>query len=138
MLVPSGAHLIEFSNKMKLDPRSYMTVQQIYSGWALAGIPLIGAMAANLWLALRTWRQRIPFLFASAAFLLMLATLISFLVWIYPVNEATAQWTVVPPNLQPLRRQWEVTHAANAVLTFLAVIATVSSSLKWRHSDASR
>jgi hypothetical protein len=130
-LVPSGAHLMEFANKLKLDDQSYMIVQHIYSGWALAGIPLAGSIIANLWLAIRSRSQRAPLMLASIAFALMLATLITFLIWILPANIATAQWTQAPVNLSPLRAQWETTHAVNGILALLAVIAVVSASLSW-------
>jgi hypothetical protein len=131
-LVPGGAHLLEYCNKAKLEELDYMTVQQIYSGWAFAGIVIIAAIAANIWLAIRSRSQRLPFAFACAAAALIAATLITFFVWIYPANQATEQWTVMPDNLAPLRAQWERTHAINAVLTFLAVIAAVVASLSWR------
>lgn len=132
-LVPGGAHLIELPNKMALDRDAYMTVQGIYRGWALAGVVLFAALASTLWLAIRSRAQRMPMTLAAVAFALLLITLISFFVWVYPVNQATAQWTVVTDDFEPLRRQWEYTHAVNAVLTLLALAATVAASLAWRH-----
>jgi len=73
-LVPGGAHLLEYCNKAKLEELDYMTVQQIYSGWAFAGIVIIAAIAANIWLAIRSRSQRLPFAFACAAAALIAAT----------------------------------------------------------------
>jgi hypothetical protein len=42
---------------------------------------------------------------------------------------ATQNWTVLPDNLQALRRQWEYSHAVNAVLNFLALCLVVAASL---------
>lgn len=131
-LVPGGAHLLESANKMKLSDMDYMTVQQIYAGWAFAGIVIFAAIAANIWLAIASRSQPLPFALACCAAGLIVLTLITFFIWIYPANQATAQWTSMPENLAPLRAQWERTHAINAVITFLAVIATVIASLSWR------
>jgi hypothetical protein len=43
-LVPSGAHLLELPNKIGLPAAEYLTVQQIYRGWALLGIVVYGAL----------------------------------------------------------------------------------------------
>lgn len=62
----------------------------------------------------------------------MLATLISFFLLIYPVNQATANWTMVPPDFDRLRTRWEYTHAANALAMLAALMAVVISSLAWK------
>ena len=128
-LVPAGAHLAELPNKIGLDQEAYFIVQNIYRGWALFGIALFGALAANLALAIVVRRQRAPFWLALAAFLLVAATLVIFFIWTYPANQATSNWTVVPANWQQLRTTWEYAHATNAVLTFLALCAVTWSVL---------
>jgi hypothetical protein len=110
-LVPAGAHLAELPNKIGLDQEAYFAVQTIYRGWALFGIALFGALAANLALAIMLRRQRAPFWLASAAFLLVAATLAVFFIWTYPANQATSNWTVVRPDWQELRTTWEYAHA---------------------------
>jgi hypothetical protein len=47
-LVPSGAHLAVLPNKIAMARAAYFIAQQIYAGWALFGIVLFGALAANL------------------------------------------------------------------------------------------
>jgi hypothetical protein len=131
-LVPAGAHLFELPNKIGLAEDAYFVVQGIYRGWALFGIVLFGALAANLALAIVVWRQRAPFWLALGAFLLVAATLAIFFTWTYPANQATSNWTVVPADWQELRIQWEYAHAANAVLTFLALCAVTWSVLLTR------
>jgi hypothetical protein len=128
-LVPAGAHLFELPNKIGLAQDEYFIVQNIYRGWALFGIVLLGALAANLALAIMVRRQRGPFWLAFLAFLLVAATLVIFFTWTYPANRATSNWTAVPANWQELRTQWEYAHAANAVLTFLALCAVTLSVL---------
>jgi hypothetical protein len=131
-LVPAGAHLFELPNKIGLAQDEYFIVQSIYRGWALFGIVLFGALAANLALAIMVRRQRTSFWPAFVAFLLVAATLVIFFTWTYPANQATSNWTVAPANWQELRMQWEYAHATNAVLTFLALCALTWSVLLTR------
>jgi hypothetical protein len=131
-LVPAGAHLFELPNKIGLAQDPYFVVQNIYRGWALFGIVLLGALAANLALAVMVRRQRVAFALALAAFLGIAATLAIFFVWTYPANVATGNWTVVPAAWETLRRQWEYAHAANAIITFAALCAVVLATLLTR------
>ena len=59
----------------------------------------------------------------------MVVALAGFFVWTYPANVATANWTEVPAGWEALRTQWEYSHAATAVLIFLALCAAVWSVL---------
>ena len=121
-LIPAGAHFFELPNKMALDGQAYLTVQQIYAGWSLFGIALIGSLAANLALAVAVRRERIACVFATAAFASMLTVLLLFFAFVYPMNAATENWTVMPENWEALRMQWEYGHAVNAVLTFVGFV----------------
>jgi hypothetical protein len=67
------------------------------------------------------------------AFARQLATLAIFFTWTWPANQATSNWTAVPENWRELRTQWEYAHAANAVLTFLALCAVTLAALTTRH-----
>jgi hypothetical protein len=131
-LVPAGAHLFALPNKIGLPQEQYFTVQGIYRGWALLGVILIGALIADLGLAVRQRDQRVPFLLALLAVILMAASLLVFFNWTYPANQATANWTVAPETWQALRRQWEFAHAASAGLQFLSLCSIVLSVLSWR------
>ena len=131
-LVPAGAHLAALPGKIDLPQEAYFTVQAIYLGWSLFGFALIGALLANLGLALIPWRQRWPCRFALAGFALIALTLAIFFIWIYPANQGTANWTVAPDDWQTLRRHWEYAHAANAGLTFLAFCSIVVATLRTR------
>jgi hypothetical protein len=128
-LVPAGAHLFELPNKIGLAQEEYFVVQSIYRGWALFGIVLFGALAANLALTIVLRRQRAAFWLALAGFLLVALTLLIFFTWTYPANRATADWTVAPEGWQELRTQWEYAHAANAVLTFIAFCSITLAAL---------
>jgi hypothetical protein len=128
-LVPAGAHFFELPNKIGLSRDDYFVVQNIYRGWALFGIVLFGALAANLWFAIALRRQRTAFWLALAGFVLVALTLAIFFTWTYPTNQATANWTVAPENWEALRTQWECAHATNAVLTFMALGAVTLAAL---------
>ena len=128
-LVPAGAHLFELPKKIGLAQEPYFIVQNIYRGWALFGIVLFGALAANLALTIVLRRQRAASWLALASFLLVALTLAVFFTWTYPANQATANWTVAPENWQALRTQWEYAHAANALLTFLALCSVTLAAL---------
>ncbi len=128
-LVPAGAHLFELPNKIGLPQDQYFVVQGIYRGWALFGFVLFGALGASLLLAILLRGSGAPFRLALAAFLLIAATLAIFFIWTYPANQATDNWTTAPANWAVLRTQWEYAHAANAVLTFLALCCIALSNL---------
>jgi hypothetical protein len=131
-LVPAGAHLFELPGKIGLTQEEYFVVQSIYRGWALFGVVLFGALAANLALAIMVRERRQPFSLALLAFLLVAGTLAIFFTWTYPANQATSNWTVVPEDWRALRTTWEYAHATNAVLTFLALCSVTLSVLSAR------
>lgn len=126
-LVPGGAHLLELPAKMRLDREDYLVAQRLYRGWALSGIPLVGALVATLWLAVLS--NGLAVAAAALACFLLGTTLLLFLVWIRPVNLQTHGWSVAPPNWQALRGRWEFGHAVNAVLTLAALAAAIVSVL---------
>jgi hypothetical protein len=129
-LVPAGAHLAELPNKIELGRDEYFVVQGIYRGWALFGFVLIPAILADLILAAMLWRRGAGFWPALAGFILMAATLAIFFTWTFPANQATSNWTIAPENWEALRAQWEYAHAANAVLTLLALCCLVVAVLR--------
>jgi hypothetical protein len=135
-LIPGGAHALELLSKMPLGRDQYIVVQSIYRGWAWLGIVLILAVAANAALAIRERRHTGPMLCAAASAAIICLTLGIFFTWTFPANQATANWTAVPPDWEILRRQWEYSHAANAALMFVALSATTASVLLSRRVDA--
>jgi hypothetical protein len=128
-LVPGGAHLFALPNKIGLVQDQYFVVQSIYRGWALFGAVLIPALLANLLLAVMLRGRGAPFVLALIAAFCMAATLVIFFIWTYPANQATSNWTTVPENWEQLRRQWEYSHAVNALATFVALCSLVLSVL---------
>lgn len=137
-LVPAGAHVFEMPNKLGLPPDQYMTVQQIYRGWALFGIVIYGALLTTAVHSALVRDQRTPFLLSLVAFLCIVATQVIFWTYTYPANAVTNNWTAAPADLETIRRQWEYSHAVNAILTFIAFCALAISILESRsHQPAS-
>jgi len=128
-LVPGGAHFFEFANKMAMSPAEYMTVQKIYAGWSFFSIAIVTALLLTLLHTFMVRRDRTAFLLSLAAFLCLAATQAIFWMFTYPMNVASGQWTVMPADFEAARRQWEYSHAVNAVLTFAALVAITSSTL---------
>src|SRR5690349_438400 len=88
-LGPSMAHLLELPHKIGLPAEDYLTVQQIYGGWALLGIVVVGALLSTLALLFveRMNAERVaPTLFAL---LCIIGTQVVFWMYTYPVNEQT-------------------------------------------------
>ena len=137
-LVPTGAHLFELPRKMALSSGEYMTVQQIYTGWDLFGIVIAVALPATLANTLLVRADRRAFAWSLAAFLALATTQGVFWAFTYPVNVATRFSTVSPAMFEAARRQWEYSHAASAVLTFVAFVAMVFSSLTYRAEEDRR
>ena len=134
-LGPALAHLFALPNKIGLPEAQYFIAQGVYRGWALLGIVVIGALLSTLALAIVLRAERGPMLWALVAFLCIAATQVIFWTWTYPANAATSNWTMVPPNWEALRTQWEYSHAASACFNVVAIVARTLSVLSWRHGD---
>jgi hypothetical protein len=135
-LVPGGAHLFALPNKIHLSETGYFITQGIYRGWSLFGIVLIGAVLANLTLAVVIRNQRRPFIFTLINLLCLLAALAIFFAFTFPANQATNNWTQVPANWEQLRWQWELSHGINAVITFVGFCSLTISVLLVRELPA--
>lgn len=124
-LIAPGAHLYEIANKMALAKPEYFVVQKIYIGWWMAGLLLPLALIVNLVLA---YSERNLFALGAAA--LILANLVIFYFFTYPVNVTTQNWTVMTDNWEALRRRWEYSHAVNAGVTFLAFCLSIFAAFR--------
>jgi hypothetical protein len=131
-LIPGGAHLFSLLNKIDMTQEQYFVAQSIYRGWALMALILIPAMLLDLVYAFMLRGERPAFSLALAGCIVLAATLAIFFAWTYPTNVATQNWTVVPANWMELRRQWEYSHAVNALLTFASFCLIALASLAQR------
>jgi hypothetical protein len=123
------AHLYALPNKMVMDRDAYLAAQQVYRGWALLGVVVFGQILALLALAVLVRGRRLDFGLTFAALLCTLGAQAIFWAYTYPANQATSNWTMLPADWMALRSQWEYSHAAGAVLTFLAFVLLVLSAL---------
>jgi hypothetical protein len=114
------AHLLEAPVKLFLPRDQYFQVQQIYRGWAFAGIFVVGALLSTAWLAVSVNGQAFWLTVAAAGCLA--ASQVVFWTVTFPANQATKNWTHQPPHWRELRTKWEMSHAAAAVLTLGALV----------------
>ena len=114
---------------MSFPPAAYMTVQKIYAGWYFFGIPIITALLLIFIHTFMVRNDRPAFMLSLSAALCLTATQVIFWMFTYPINRATDNWTVLPEAFEVARRQWEYSHAVNAVLTFAAFVAITLSVL---------
>jgi hypothetical protein len=128
-LAPALAHLLELPNKIALSRDEYLTVQQIYRGWALLGFVVGAALLSTLTLAVMVRKQGKAFWLTALAFLCIVGTQVIFWTFTFPANQQTVNWTALPENWMALRTQWEYSHAASAVLNLIALIAVILSLL---------
>jgi hypothetical protein len=127
---------MELPNKIGLSRADYLTVQQIYRGWAWLGIVVVGALLSTLALAIMLRNRKRAFGLALLAFLCIAATQLVFWTWTFPVNRQTLNWSMMPEHWTALRAQWEYSHAAAAALNFVALIALIASLLTTDRSTA--
>jgi Domain of unknown function (DUF1772) len=130
------AHLAELPNKIEISAAHYLIVQRNYDNWAVLGliVPASFLSMAALTVALRGTGA--PFTLALIALLLLIGELVAFWGFIFPVNQATQNWTMLPDNWEALRTRWEYAHAVRAILYVLALGALAMSVLDWRCGDA--
>jgi hypothetical protein len=130
-LGPALAHALTLINKMDLPRDEYFIAQKAYAGWDrlgyLLGVQLV-AIAAVAILSRRDLPALTASLLALASFL---GAQVVFWIFTYPANVATANWTLPPDDWEALRRQWEYSHLAGAVLQTLALCALLFAAL-WR------
>ena len=121
------AHLLELPNKISLEREEYLTVQQLYRGWALLGFVVVGALVITGIVALMVRARTTEFYLTLVAALCIALSLAIFFLFTYPANQQTQNWTILPDNWERLRRQWEYSHAVAAILYFVALSALTLS-----------
>jgi len=131
-LIPAGAHLFALPNKIHLSQHDYFVAQAVYNGWALFGLVLFGNLLVLAALAFVQRGQTAAFVPVLISFVCQLATLVIFFAFVFPANQATANWTAVSANWEMLRRNWEYGHAVSALIALGGFCALVWSVLMTR------
>ena len=137
-LAPALAHLLELPNKIGLTREEYLTVQQIYRGWALLGVVVFAALLATLAHSIAARGRTNEFRAAVTAFVCIAAAQVVFWTFTFPTNQLTSNWTVLPDNWESLRTQWEYSHAAGALLTLSAIVALIYAVAREKSSGCDR
>ncbi len=132
---PALAPQLELPNKMGMSRDEYLVAQQIYRGWWLLGIFVFGALLSTLWLAIVVRRRLAAFIPALIAFFAIAGTQVVFWTFTFPMNQRTANWTILPDGWAAMRLQWEYSHAASAVLNLVALVAVIVSVLARRNGE---
>src|SRR5262249_2393482 len=96
---------------------------------SLFGIAIVAALFLTSIHTFMVRTDRTAFLLSLTSVLCLAATQMIFWSFTFPVNVASNNWTVTPENFESARRQWEYSHAVNAVITFVAFVAITSSVL---------
>jgi Domain of unknown function (DUF1772) len=123
------AHLLALPNKINMPREQYLIVQQIYRGWALLGVVVLGALFSTLALTIMVRKHPKTFVPILVAFLCLVGTQVLFWIFTYPANQQTQNWAVLPENWLALRRQWEYSHAVSAGLNLVAFVVLILSVL---------
>ena len=121
------AHLYALPNKIDLPVEEYFVAQQVYAGWALLGIAIIGAILSTFALAVLARHDRAEFRLVVTALACIVLSLAVFFAFTFPANQATENWTTRPSDWEALRAQWEYSHAVGALLYLTALIALTLS-----------
>jgi hypothetical protein len=130
-------HLLEMPNKLALDRKEYLLVQQrLYEGFGRVAGPLeVISLASAIGVALlvASWKgSRADLLANLLGAVLISAALVVWQVWVGPVNRQVDSWTTVasmPADWTQLRASWEYGHAARAVLFALALVSMLIAAL---------
>ena len=111
------------------DRAAYLISQRAYDGWSLFAIVIVGALVSTLALSIWFNRSGEPYWLVATAFLCIAATQVIFWLLTFPTNKATHNWTVLPEGWGTPRYQWEYSHAASAILNFVALFVLLLSVL---------
>jgi hypothetical protein len=129
-LVPGTAHAMELPNKIHLPRQEYLVAQKLYRGWQrVAPIVILALLCTALLVGQLRGAGRAPEAASLVAFVCIAATQLVFWIFTYPVNKATRNWTLAPDHWEALRRRWEYSHAASALLNLFAFVAAILAGL---------
>jgi intracellular septation protein A len=128
-LAPSAAQVIGLPNKLHMEREEYLVVQRVYRSWPFLGILVVAALAATLWFAsIMHGPAEAP---AVIAFLAVLATQVVFWIFTFPVKRLVGKGRGLPEeDWERLRDRWEISHAVNALLNFVALVCVAVAILK--------
>jgi hypothetical protein len=127
-------HLLEMPAKLRFDAALWLRLLQTLYPPAfgpVGGVVEVSSVLAALVLMVLVRRRRPAFGWTAVAAACLVASHAAFWLLVAPVNAALLPVTpdTLPPGWESLRDQWELSHAARAVLQLLALGALVYSVL---------
>lgn len=120
---------------MKFDQQLWVQVtvfENVYRLFGSVGAVFeVGAILAAIVLTILVRKYHSGFYWTLAGTLLLVTALLSWILFVAPMNAEFAQWLTnpVPVNWTRYRDQWEYAHAINAVIKLLALSLLVLSVL---------
>jgi hypothetical protein len=129
-LAPRFAHVLEMGPKLQLGASDYGLVQGIYVKFGPVGSVLEPLAIASVIATAIATRGRRGFAAAVVAAVAIVATLVSWIVLVAPMNTAMAAWADgIPLGWERVRMRWEVGHVIGFGLNLMAFLALVVSVL---------
>lgn len=132
----SFCHALELPAKMQWDGPLYVAVQNeppgLYVMFGTVGAVVeVGSVIAAAGLSYLARRRKPAFRLSLVGAGLLLLALISWALFVAPMNAVMSDWTpsTVPADWTRWRDQWELAHAANFVLKLAAFSALIASVL---------
>jgi hypothetical protein len=131
LLGPTLGHLLEMPVKLGLPATDYVIVQRIYGAFGLFGAVVEPAAIVAAGALTFLVRGRRAFRPALVGALCLVAALLVWVAVVNPVNPswATASPSMVPPNFESLRLQWEWGHAVRTALVLAGFVSLVVAVL---------
>lgn len=124
------AHALELPAKMALSREEYFVAQQLYQGWDRLALVLLVELAAMISVAVLYRSERRVLMPGIAAIVFLAAAQAVFWIFTFPANQATENWTAMPPEWERLRTSWEYSHLAGAGFQFLALVSLLIAVLR--------
>jgi hypothetical protein len=121
----SMAHLFELPQRMQFDQQLWVKVTVFANVYRLFGsvgaLFEVGAILSAILLAFLVRRRGASFYWTLGGTVLLVLALVSWIVFVAPMNAEFAKWLTnpVPQNWTRYRNQWEYAHAINAVIKII-------------------
>jgi hypothetical protein len=129
---PAFAHLAEMPAKLKLDGEAWYATQFLYQGWGAWLGPIEGVtLLVTAWWLWEARSHRPALATLTIALASYVGMQLCFWFFNFPVNAAVASWNsaTLPADWFAYRARWEWSHAARAVLAFIAFVCLLRAAL---------
>jgi hypothetical protein len=131
----SMAHLLEFPQRMQFNRQLWVEVtvfENVYRFFGLVGAVFeVGAVLTSIVLVFLVRRRDSSFYWTLGGTILLILALLSWLLFVAPMNAEFATWlkNPIPQDWTRYRNQWEYAHAINAAIKIIGLSLLVISVL---------